>query len=330
MNHRKKFQENLFQINTQNFEASALALFFYQAKYNPIYKKYLELLRFEPEKVTSVEEIPFLPIEFFKYHAIKTGSFEPKRVFESSGTTGQVRSKHYVADLNLYHQLSQYIFEQMYGALSAYHILALLPSYLERSQASLVEMVAHFIAQSKSAEAGFYLDDFEQLSHKLAKLQAQGDRKILLLGVTFGLLDFAENYPMKLSEAIIMETGGMKGRRRELLRTEVHQILKDAFGVAQVHSEYGMTELLSQAYSKADELFETPPWMRIYLRDLRDPLCIDNHLRTGAINVIDLANIDSCAFIATQDIGTWATKDKFKVLGRTDASDMRGCNLMVW
>jgi hypothetical protein len=330
MNFKKNFKENLFKITSQNFVEEALNLFFYQAKHNKIYQEYLHLLHFNTTKVSKIEDIPFLPIELFKHHTVSTGYFEPERVFESSGTTGQTRSRHYVAEVSFYHQLSKKIFEQFYGNLQDYHILALLPSYLERNHASLVEMVAYFIAESQSSFSGFYLDDFSKLHDTLLHLQEKADRKILLLGVTFGLLDFAEQFPMDLSAITLMETGGMKGRRKELLRSEVHLMLKEAFQVKEVHSEYGMTELLSQAYSIKEEIFETPPWMRIYLRELRDPFCIDNQQRSGAINIIDLANIDSCAFIATQDIGTWESEGRFKVLGRTDVSEIRGCNLMVW
>ncbi len=330
MDFKKNFKENLFTVSSQNFVETALQLFYYQAKHNKIYREYLGLLHFKPEKVSKIEEIPFLPIEFFKQHTVTTGSFEPERIFESSGTTGQLRSQHYVAEAGFYHRLSQRIFEQFYGKLTDYHILALLPSYLERNNASLVDMVAYFVDESQSDFSGFYLDDFQKLQESLLYLKKKSDRKVLLLGVTFGLLDFAAQYPMDLAGITLMETGGMKGRRKELLRTEVHQILGEAFGLPTVHSEYGMTELLSQAYSLEEEVFQSPAWMRIYLRDIRDPFCIDNGQRSGAINIIDLANVDSCAFIATQDIGTWLGAHHFKVLGRMDASEVRGCNLMVW
>lgn len=329
MNSSKILQQKILQMSLEDFDKIALEVFHYQAIHNNLYQKYIHYLKINPHTIKKTEEIPFLPIEFFKQHKVMTGDFTEEKIFESSGTTGQQHSKHYVKDLSFYHQLSQQIFEEFYGALTNYHIFALLPSYLERDNSSLVSMVNYFIKQSQSPYGGFYLDNRKELVNTLKKVKKQQDRKIVLLGVTFGLLDLAEEFSLDLSEVIVMETGGMKGRRKEMVRAEVHKILKDKFYLNQVHSEYGMTELLSQAYSQGEEIFEVPSSMRIFLRDIRDPLTVDNQLKSGGLNIIDLANIHSCAFIATQDIGSLLEKQKFKVLGRFDHSDVRGCNLMV-
>jgi len=321
-----QFRADFFEITPQNFEDKALQLFDFQAKNNPTYRQYLNYLRTDISKIHTIEQIPFLPIRFFKNHQIRSIFSPPTTIFRSSGTTGQITSQHYVTDLDFYHQNSQWIFEQFYGKLVDFELLALLPSYLERSDSSLVEMARFFMAKTGS-ESGFYLDNFETLAQKIEELN-QKTRPILLLGVTFALLDFAEKFQVNLENAIIMETGGMKGKRPEMTREEVHQILIQNFGCQVVHSEYGMTELLSQAYSKGDGIFKTPPTLRILLREPNDPFCINSERRNGGINIIDLANIESCAFIETQDLGSFET-DGFRVLGRFDNSDLRGCNLMV-
>jgi hypothetical protein len=322
------FKKTLFETTADSFTQKALALVAYQAENNPIYRQYLDCLRVDYRDIQHIEQIPFLPIEFFKYHAIISGDSSTEKTFESSGTTGESRSKHHVADLAFYEGLSERIFAELYGNLTEYHILALLPSYLERDTSSLVYMVSHFIRVSQSAHSGFYLGNIPELLQKLNYLQKNSSRKILLIGVTFALLDLAEQYAPDLSKVIVMETGGMKGRRREMLRAEVHAILRKGLNIQAVHSEYGMTELLSQGYSQADETFACPPWMRVLLREVNDPFAIDDTLRIGAVNVIDLANIDSCAFIATQDLGTIIGDNQFQILGRMDNSDIRGCNLL--
>lgn len=322
-------KETIFSISRVNFEEEALKVFAYQAENNLVYKQFIQYLKINPNQVQQLEQIPFLPIEFFKNQKIVSQDFEAQAIFESSGTTGQIRSQHFVKDLDFYQKVSQHIFESFYGNLSDYHILALLPSYLERGSSSLVFMVNDFIQKSQSEYSGFYLDNLEELALTLKKLQSQPEQKVLLIGVTFALLDLAEQYPMNLSNTIVMETGGMKGRRKEMLRAEVHDILKSAFQLEYIHSEYGMTELLSQAYSRKEEVFRSPPWMKVLLREIEDPLQIDSNLKSGVMNIIDLANIDSCAFIATQDLGQMIGENQFKIIGRVDSSDIRGCNLMV-
>jgi phenylacetate-coenzyme A ligase PaaK-like adenylate-forming protein len=323
------FKSDLLSGQRGHFEPLALRLFRYQATHNPVYTSYLRHLRREPEEIKTLAEIPFLPVSFFKTHPLVTGDVTPSVVFESSGTTGQIPSRHYVHDPAFYQKISQTLFEEVYGPLDGWHILALLPSYLERNGASLVYMIDHFIRCTGSPESGFYLNNQHELAAKLTSLR-QSPRKTLLIGVTFALLDLAEAFNgIDLSHVTVMETGGMKGRRTELLREEVHQILKSSFNLPAVHSEYGMTELLSQAYAPAEGEFTVPPTMRILLRDINDPFSINNELRSGGINIIDLANVDSCAFIETQDLGTFTGPDRFRVLGRFDNSDIRGCNLMV-
>jgi phenylacetate-coenzyme A ligase PaaK-like adenylate-forming protein len=328
MSFRSQFKQELFRINENNFEAAALALFRFQAVENTVYRDYLNCLNINPNKINLVHQIPFLPIEFFKTHSVRSENDAVQTIFESSGTTGQLSSKHYVSDTAFYEGISETIFQQFYGHLSDYHILALLPSYLERGNSSLVYMVSHFMKKA-SPESGFYLSDFEDLAQKIQKLRSSS-QKILLLGVTFALLDFAEAFPMDLSGAILMETGGMKGRRRELLREEAHSIWREAFGKVEIHSEYGMTELMSQGYAVSDAWFRLPPWCRLILRELNDPFAYNNRLSNGGINLIDLANVDSCAFLETKDIGVFNREaSAFRVLGRFDSSDLRGCNLMV-
>ncbi len=324
------FTSRLFAVHAETFDDFALKLFRFQATYNLVYRKYLHYLKVSPAEVNAITAIPFLPIHFFKNHPILTpDGIKAEIYFESSGTTGQQRSRHYVADRALYHRVAETIFVQMYGKLSDYHIFALLPSYLERQHASLVAMASHFIRQSRSTYSGFYLNNTAELINKIKK--AGNSRKVLLIGVSFALLDLAEQHQPDLHDVIVMETGGMKGRRKEMTRDELHTILRKNFNVTEIHSEYGMTELLSQAYARQAGKFRVPTWMKILIRDINDPFCLDQPPGvSGGINVIDLANIYSCAFIETQDLGRLLKEDHtFEVLGRFDQSEIRGCSLMV-
>ena len=321
------FQEQVFSTDQDNFDERALALFRWQAEHNPVYRQYLAYRKVAPEQVQEVTQIPFLPIQFFKYHAVLSTDQPVEATFESSGTTGQQRSRHAITSLSFYYQVCQTIFEARFGSLSSFHILALLPSYLERKNASLVAMVDHFIQQSQSRYSGFYQSDYERLIRTLQSAKAD-QRKVLLIGVTFALLELAERYMPNLQEVMILETGGMKGRRKEMIRPEVHQLLRAQTHAQQIYSEYGMTELLSQAYTQGETSFSPPPWMRIFTREITDPFTLTK--RQGGINVIDLANVHSCAFLETQDIGKVLSSGiNFEVLGRFDNSDVRGCNLMV-
>lgn len=327
-----KIREKIFSNDNFNFEEIALQLFDFQYTHNLVYKQFVDYLKINTAEVQTVQQIPFLPIEFFKTHRILTENAEPQKIFESSGTTGQTTSKHLVADLKLYEESFEKAFQQFYGNIEDYTILALLPSYLERDTSSLVYMVDDLIKKSKHPDSGFYLNNLAELAVKIRYLKSQISNlksKILLIGVTFALLDFAEQFPMDLSGVIIMETGGMKGRREELTREEVHTILTQAFNVQTIHSEYGMTELLSQGYSKGNGIFEVPKWMKILERDIYDPMNVCASPGRGGLNVIDLANIYSCAFIATQDLVNIKNENEFEVLGRLDNADIRGCNLMV-
>lgn len=310
------------------FEDLALEVYAYQAAQNPIYKQFLTLSGQINKPVSKLEDIPFLPISFFKSHEIKTGDWNSSTIFTSSGTTGTTPSVHHVLDVDFYLNNARRIFEQQYDPLTEFNIFALLPGYLERTNSSLVAMVADFIDKTRSPMSGFYLHDLDRLQHELAKAKMSG-RKNLLLGVSFGLMDFAETYPMDLSHCIIMETGGMKGRRKEIIREELHQILQSSFNVSSIHSEYGMTELFSQAYSKGNGIYKPGKTMRVLLREVNDPFASVPFGKTGLINMIDLANIDTCSFIATDDIGRLSKDQHFEVLGRYDHSDVRGCNLMV-
>lgn len=320
----------LTDINPTNYNEEALSLFRYQATHVPVYRKYLSLLGKleEVNRIKILAEIPFLPISLFKEHKVMLEEQEPQCVFYSSGTTGQKRSKHYVSDLSLYQQSHLITFQKYYGNLSDYVILALLPNYLEQGNSSLVHMVNEWIVESGNPESGFYLNNTFALANKLQELE-QRKQPTILIGVSYALLDFAAAYPMQLKHTIVMETGGMKGRRKELIRSELHDTLKRSLGVKQIHSEYGMTELLSQAYSLADGRFNPGPFMKVLIRDVNDPFHVWTNGRTGGINVIDLANRNSCAFIATQDLGSVYQDGTFEVLGRFDSSDQRGCNLMV-
>ncbi len=322
--------EEFFRIGDENtFRELALKVFRYQAVETDVYAAYLKQLGRDPQKVQLLEEIPFLPVEFFKTHRVICRGREPELVFESSGTSEMTPSLHPVADASLYRQSFTEGFRRFYGDPGRYCILALLPSYLERKGSSLVYMAEHLIRLSGHPDSGFYLDDLEGLSSVLGRRNS--DRHpTLLVGVSFALLDLAERYPMALGSNIqLMETGGMKGRRKELVREELHGILKEAFGLGQVHSEYGMTELLSQAYSAGGGIFRTPPWMRVMARDASDPLTVHPRGGSGGLNIIDLANLHSCSFIATGDLGNVYEDGSFEVLGRFDHAEVRGCNLLV-
>ncbi|NQY28643.1 MAG: acyl transferase [Flavobacteriaceae bacterium] len=322
-------QEQIFNIKSAAaFNTLALAIFKFQFENNKVYRSFCDLLYKHPSDVKTVEDIPFLPIEFFKTRTILSSAEKPVISFSSSGTTGSVTSKHHVTDLSIYEKSYLNGFKQFYNAIEDYVVLALLPSYLEREGSSLIYMVDDLIKKSKHPESGFYLDNLDEITEKLIALDQSG-QKVLLIGVSFALLDLIEQYQFKLDNTIVMETGGMKGRRKEIIRPELHQLLKEGFGVSEIHSEYGMTELLSQAYSKGNGIFECPSWMKVLTRDTEDPLSIQKANKTGGINVIDLANINSCSFIATQDLGKIDADGSFEVLGRFDNSDIRGCNLMA-
>ncbi|WP_405575188.1 acyl transferase [Winogradskyella sp. Asnod2-B02-A] len=321
--------DDIFNIKSNtDFEALALEVFKFQFKNNKVYRSFCDLLYKHPSDIKSINEIPFLPIQFFKSHNVLSTSLPFEKTFTSSGTTGSVTSKHLVSDLKLYEESYLNAFKHFYGHIEDYVVLALLPSYLERDGSSLIYMVNDLIDKSKQAQSGFYLNNLEELAETIKTLEAQ-EQKTLLIGVSFALLDLVETYQLNLKHTTIMETGGMKGRRKEIIRQELHQILQKGFGVNQIHSEYGMTELLSQAYSKGNGIFECPPWMKIVTRDTEDALTIQQPNKTGGINVIDLANLNSCSFIATQDLGKVYDNGEFEIIGRFDNSDIRGCNLMA-
>lgn len=320
---------DIFQIGSKKeFEKITLKVFRFQYDNNLVYQQFCQLLRKDKTNVKRIEDIPFLPIQFFKSHDILSSSDAIQTTFTSSGTTGMSTSKHHVTDLEFYEESYRLGFRQFYGNIEDYVILALLPSYLEREGSSLIYMVDDLIQLSNNAESGFYLNNYDDLIKKLVRLDNEG-QNIILIGVTYALLDLVEKQKFNLKNTIIMETGGMKGRRKEIIREELHEILCDGFGVSEIHSEYGMTELLSQAYSLGNGVFECPSWMQILVRDPEDALTYVKEGKTGGINVIDLANINSCSFIATQDLGKITGNNSFEVLGRFDNSDIRGCNLMV-
>jgi hypothetical protein len=329
MSFSDNFKRNLFSISKDTFESKALSLFYYQAENNKVYQEYIKNLGVNPQHVRKLTQIPFLPISFFKTHRVVTDEWQPEIVFESSGTTGQVTSKHYVKQLEFYLKVTEQAFKMFYGQVEDYCFLSLLPSYLERGNSSLVSMMQHFTEKSRYKESGFFLHDDQALKHTIREFS--GDKaKLFLVGVSFALVDLAVGFGIDADGMVIMETGGMKGRKKEIIREELHEILKKGFGVSQIHSEYGMTELLSQAYAKADGVFYSPPWMNVRFRDISDPLSVySDSNRSGGINIIDLANVDSCAFIETQDIGKGVDGQGFMVMGRFDASDIRGCNLMI-
>ena len=322
-------QNAVFNIQNQSdFKTCALQVFRHQFKNNAIYRSFCDLLYIHSSDVKEVEEIPFLPIQFFKSHAVLSSTQAVKETFTSSGTTGSSVSKHMVTDLSWYTKSYTKSFEYFYGPIEEYTVLGLLPNYLERDGSSLIYMVDDFIKKSNKPASGFYLNNLTELSKTLIALDKKGE-KVLLIGVTFALLDLIERQQFKLQNTIIMETGGMKGRRKEIIRNELHEILCAGFGVSKIHSEYGMTELLSQGYSSGDGVFDCPPWMKILARDTEDALTMVGSNKTGGLNVIDLANYNSCSFIATQDLGKVDNNGRFEVLGRFDHSDIRGCNLMV-
>lgn len=322
--------EDIISIHTtKEFHKAAMKVFRFQFEHNEVYQKYCLLLQKSPANVKHITEIPFLPIEFFKTKEVLSSLDPVQTTFTSSGTTGMVTSRHHVTDLSFYESSCRSAFSKFYGNIEDYAVLALLPSYLEREGSSLVYMARDFIEGSNHPDSGFYLHNYEELAEKLIRLDDDG-QNVLLIGVTYALLDLVEMQQFSLKNTIIMETGGMKGRRKEMIREELHDILTRGFGVTKIHSEYGMTELLSQAYSLGDGIFECPPWMDILIRDTEDPLSIIEDTKTGGINVIDLANLNSCSFIATQDLGKKQPNHSFEVLGRFDNSDIRGCNLMVY
>jgi len=322
--------DTIFSIQSKNdFDKVALDIFRYQYEQNLVYHNYVNALGIKPESVKSVSDIPFLPISFFKSHEIICGNAkEYDKVFFSSTTTSGIPSKHFVKDVKVYEESFRKAFQYFYGDIKEYCVLALLPSYLEREGSSLVYMAEDLIRQSENSNSGFYLNNYSKLVETITILEKKG-QKILLLGVTYALLKLAEEHPMLLKHTVIMETGGMKGKREELPKQQVHEILKKAFKLDVIHSEYGMTELLSQGYSKGNGLFNCPAWMKIGVRDLYDPMNVSFEKGKGAINIIDLANINSCSFIATDDMGLLNADGSFEVSGRIDYSDIRGCNLMA-
>lgn len=328
--HRSSLLERIKTVKDQDFTALTLDIFCYQAENNPVYRKFLQLLGIKQAQVQRIEDIPFLPIELFKKYELQSAVWEPQQTFTSSGTTGDSTSRHLVRDTVWYLENARRGFEHFYGDLKDYIVLALLPAYLERKGSSLILMAQDFIEQSQPSLGGFFLYNQEELIRHLQHIQqAAPAAKVLLLGVSFALLDLAEAHPLDLHKVIIMETGGMKGRREEITRSELHQQLKTAFQQESIHSEYGMTELFSQAYSPGEGLFFPAPTMRVLTREITDPLHLQAYERTGALNIIDLANLDTISFIATEDLGKVYADGSFEILGRLDASDVRGCNLMV-
>lgn len=322
-----EWNHKIFTVKEAGFDDLALEIFRFQYANNNIYRSFTDAVGCSPKAVDCIEKIPFLPVRFYKSHQVITTQFEPEAVFESSGTTGMINSRHYVKELALYQESFLKGFELFYGQVSDWCIIGMLPSYLERKGSSLVYMVNELINLSRHPMSGFYLDEYDQLAAVLTELEKRR-QKTLLIGVTFALLDLAEKMSMPLEHTLIMETGGMKGRRKEMIREEVHEQLMKSFSTVAIHSEYGMTELLSQAYSQVNGLFNSPPWMKILLRDDEDPFRLIRQ-GSGTINVIDLANIWSCSFIATDDAGRIKNNDGFEVLGRVDSSDLRGCSLLV-
>ncbi len=324
----KSFNSSLSSINESSFEDIALQLFHFQYKNNLLYQTYVHHLGKDVSTVKSVEGIPFLPIRFFKSHSVISGSWKPETVFTSSATSGSLVSRHEVWSMDFYLDTATAIFQHFYGPPEDYHFLALLPSYLERSGSSLIAMIDHFIKKDASGHSGFYLNNHLELISKIHSLE-KPNKKVLIWGVSFALLDLAEKFETDLSSCIIMETGGMKGRRKEWIREELHSFLCQRFNVKEIHSEYGMTELFSQAYSKGQGYFVHPAWMKILIRDINDPFQFLSEGRIGGVNVVDLANAHSCAFIETEDLGKTVQGSNFEILGRIDNSDIRGCNLLV-
>jgi hypothetical protein len=325
------FKDKILNISSdEGFNKIALDIFIYQVENNPVYKRYVDLISKGNAQIEHYSQIPFLPIEFFKIHKIITGTEAIQTTFGSSGTTGQTRSFHHVMDLDIYEKSAISSFERSYGDIADYTILALLPSSTERKDSSLAWMTNLFISKSRFQEdCGFYLDNYSELLNKLKVLSNDNSYKVLLFGVSFALLDLADEIDFPLHNVIVMETGGMKGRRKEMIREELHEILINKFKVSSIHSEYGMTELLSQAYSQGKGIFKCPPWMKVLTRELNDPLTLTSSGRSGGISIIDLANVNSCSFIATQDTGKCYNDGQFEITGRFDYSETRGCNLMV-
>ena len=320
---------DIFNISSdKEFCEMAIKIFNFQYKNNTVYKQFVDYLNVDYKKVLKITEIPFLPIEFFKTHKILSNKKRVQQIFYSSGTTTSIRSKHYITDLNIYKKSFRKGFGNFYGDISDYCILGLLPNYMENKSSSLIYMMKDFIKLSNCEKSGFYLNNYNDLYSTIIDLK-KSKIKYILIGVSYALIDFAEAFNIDLSDGILMETGGMKGKRKELTKKELHSFFKKSFNINTVHSEYGMTELLSQAYSKGNGIFEYPPWMKILIRDTYDPLSYLKNGRTGGINVIDLANINSCSFIATKDLGKLNNIKQFEVLGRFDDSDIRGCNLLV-
>jgi phenylacetate-coenzyme A ligase PaaK-like adenylate-forming protein len=321
--------QDIFTISShKQFEKMALKIFRFQHENNMVYREFCDFLNTDVQTVKSLQQIPFLPIQFFKSRDVVSNTHPIQETFTSSGTTGMITSKHLITDVSLYEQSYRNAFSEFYGNIEDYAVLALLPSYLERDGSSLIYMVKDLIALSNNENSGFYLRNYDELITKLVQLDNDG-QNVILIGVTYALLDLVEKQKFQLKNTIIMETGGMKGKRKEMIREELHEILCDGFGVESIHSEYGMTELLSQAYSLGNGIFECPAWMQILTRDTEDALSYVDYGKTGGINVIDLANFNSCSFIATQDLGKKNPNNSFEVLGRFDNSDIRGCNLMV-
>jgi len=320
---------SLNSLNEELFNELAILVFQYQYEHNLIYQKYVRSLNVNPDTIIHYTQIPFLPIEFFKSQTIICDEVSSDAIcFSSSGTTGQITSKHYVNDISIYETSFEKGFELFYGHPSNYCILALLPNYLERQGSSLVYMFDKLIQQSKHKQSGFYLNNLTDLVNTVNVLKQQ-QQKTILLGVTYALLDLADMNVELSDDFVVMETGGMKGKRKEMLKEELHVHFNDKFKVTSIHSEYGMTELLSQGYSKKEGVFECVPWMKILVRDMNDPFAYKPQNKTGGINVIDLANIDSCSFIETKDLGRMLSPKSFEILGRFDNSDLRGCNLMI-
>lgn len=325
----KQLEEHIFNVrDLSDFNGLAMEIFHFQYDSNPVYHKFVDLVCPDPQSVAGPESIPFMPVEVFKKHQVISGAFKPELVFYSSGTSGMERSRHFIADPDVYLRSFLQCFRIFYGTEADYCILALLPSYLEQGGSSLVYMVDHLSRGSNDPDSGFFLYDHGHLEELLIRKRAEG-RKVILFGVTYALLDFSEAISGKFPELIVIETGGMKGKREEMVREELHEVLCSRFGVSSIHSEYGMTELLSQAYSKGGGYFHTPPWMKVLVRDVYDPGTYKEVGKSGVLNITDLANLYSCAFIATQDLGRLHHDGSFEVLGRTDTSDIRGCNLLV-
>lgn len=330
----KNLLQSIFSVNATSFTETALDVFRFQYECNDVYRQFCDIIKKQPDNITSIEQIPFLPVQFFKSKQIKAGTFDEALYFESSGTTGSVNSRHFVKDIAVYEESFLKGFELQHGSINKWCIIGLLPSYLERGNSSLVYMVDKLVKLSGHEASGFYLYDHDKLKAALEENEKAGTGT-LLIGVTYALLDFAEANPMQLNHTVVMETGGMKGRREELSRGQVHEILKKQFGLEQIHSEYGMTELLSQAYSKGKGIFNCPPWMKILVRNEDDPFEIrslpdtNKSFAGGAINIIDLANVYSCPFIATDDAGKIYEDGSFEITGRLDNSDIRGCGLMI-